>query len=315
MSQTTQSDFHPGECPAPWIGDNPESGERRQYIKAFFAWKSPYEVHRYDELKKEAEKTTALALKKAGWKGKEVSGKYFAFMVDMIMWECFFERSRPNGPAWPWKTAPNIAVGYRETYSVCYDALRRLPDSELRFTVKSEDKPVEEDVEEEPVEEELLEEEPAENEPSAESVLGYKKAFLDKLHEQISDLSDRRPANSSDRGVYDEIHALVDRTRSQLCIEYGKQHMSTASLDPVPLDDREKIQFKDEIERLNGEVSKRDKVIEKLGKEKNEPDDGLFIQDDGSKRTPKKFRVFSTPAHLDGRKRPRPNTPLMLEET
>ncbi|KAJ3505903.1 hypothetical protein NM208_g16143 [Fusarium decemcellulare] len=303
MSQTTQSDFHPGEFPVPWIGDNPEIGKRREYIKAFFAWKSPYEIHRYDELKKEAEKTTALALKKAGWKGKEVSGKYFAFVLsDLAL-------TAPRGHG---RLPPTIAVGYRETFSARYDKLRRLPDSELRFTVKSEDKPVEEDVEEDG-EEEPAEDEPAENEPSAESVLGYKKAFLDKLHEQISDLSDRRPAHSSDRGVYDEMHALVDRTRSQLCIEYSR-NMPTPSLEPVPLDDREKIEFKDEIERLKGEVSKRDKVIEELGKDKNEPYDGLFIQDDGSKKTPKKFRVFSTPAHLDGRKRPRPNTPLMLEE-
>lgn len=82
------SPAHSGErFPVAWIGDDPDAGVRRAYMRAYCEWMSPNEMHRYDELRDYADKAIALALRKAQW--KEVPGKFFAYMADMITWKCF----------------------------------------------------------------------------------------------------------------------------------------------------------------------------------------------------------------------------------
>lgn len=82
------SPAHPGErFPVRWIDNEPDASKRREYIRAYCEWMSPNEMHRYGELRDYADRAITLALKKAQW--KEVPGKFFAYMSDMITWKCF----------------------------------------------------------------------------------------------------------------------------------------------------------------------------------------------------------------------------------
>ncbi|KAH7265826.1 hypothetical protein B0J15DRAFT_579720 [Fusarium solani] len=238
---------HPGErFPVPWIGNEPDASKRREYIRAYCEWMSPNEMHRYGELRNYADRAITLALKKAQW--KEVPGKFFAYMSDMITWKCFFERSRPNEPEWPWKKRlrpePSDVVMSR-----CYDRLRREDDSALEPP-----QPVPAPVPE------LVLEPVAEPEPAARpflevsvpellsprSTLLTRKKELEVLYNGIDDIRNTSGLTVPFKAaqVFDRVQGHLLKEMNECGVTYTEKRFTTPPLNPVPLDDFELDQLK-----------------------------------------------------------------------
>ncbi|KAM0417410.1 hypothetical protein ACHAPT_012559 [Fusarium lateritium] len=231
------SNAHPGErFKTPWIGDQPEIYKRREYMEDYFKWMSPNEMHRYPKLREHAEKVIALALKRAQW--KEVSGKYFAYMVDMITWKCFFERSRPNDPEWPWKIIPPT-YGAGEAMSKRYNDLRRKDDSDLEPPTPVPEpipQPVPEVVVSEPLE------------PRSALIL-RKQTFLE-IYKRIMDIKSEYGIISEETAeVFNKLEKYLDKKDYQCGLDYTREGFKTPPLGPVPMSDLELHQYKDTIER------------------------------------------------------------------
>lgn len=80
--------FHSREkFPSPWIGDEPQIGQRRAYMLAYFDWLQPDEVHRNEELRQHAFETAASAFFEKGY--VSVFQKDFEWVVDRMVWMCF----------------------------------------------------------------------------------------------------------------------------------------------------------------------------------------------------------------------------------
>ncbi|KAJ4157855.1 hypothetical protein NW754_009505 [Fusarium falciforme] len=232
---------HPGDrFPVPWIGNEPDASKRREYIRAYCEWMSPNEMHRYGELRNYADRAITLAFKKAQW--KEVPGKFFAYMSDMITWKCFFERSRPNEPEWPWKKHlrpdPSDVVMSR-----CYDRLRREDDYALEPP-----QPVPAPVPElvlEPAARPFLEVAVPEL-LSPRSTLLTRKKELEELYNGIDDIRNTSGLTVPFKAaqVFDRVQGHLLKEMNECGITYTEKRFTTPPLNPVPLDDFELDQLK-----------------------------------------------------------------------
>ncbi|KAF4977672.1 hypothetical protein FZEAL_5837 [Fusarium zealandicum] len=227
-----ESAYHPDQVfPQPWVGDNPDIQKRRRYMKAFLEWMGPQEMHRYDELVREAEKAVALALKKAKW--REVSSHYFAFVVDKVIWEGFFERRRPQSPPWPWSTVPDIKTEYGHTLSAGYDNLRRMPLSDLQPS-----KPVV----------------PARPTIDIEKldrgiVLPIERDCLQKVELKMNDLA-LQWQSAEGRGVFNAVKSAIAKLIHLNGTGYSELGLPATIGEPVPLCDNERHKLTDEVDRL-----------------------------------------------------------------
>ncbi|EEU45350.1 uncharacterized protein NECHADRAFT_80952 [Fusarium vanettenii 77-13-4] len=243
------SPAHPGErFPVRWIGNEPDASERREYIRAYCEWMSPNEMHRYGELRDYADRAITLALKKAQW--KEVPGKFFAYMSDMITWKCFFERSRPNEPEWPWKKLlcpdPSDVV-----MSHCYDRLRLEDDSALEPP-----HPVPAPA---PVPELVLEP-VAQPKPAARSFLQVaipellsprstlltRSKELEELYNGIDDIRATSGLTVPFKAaqIFDRVQGHLLKEMNECGVTYTEKRFTTPPMNPVPLDDFELDQLK-----------------------------------------------------------------------
>ncbi|RSL89964.1 hypothetical protein CEP52_014732 [Fusarium oligoseptatum] len=254
------SPAHPGErFPVPWIGDDPDVSKRREYMMAYCEWMSPNEMHRYGELRDHADKAITLAFKKAQW--KEVPGKFFAYMSDMITWKCFFERSRPNEPEWPWKKRLR-PESTDVVMSCCYERFRRQDDSALEPpqpvpTPAPSAAPA-------PIPEFVLEH-VAEPEPTARpfpevavpellsprSTLLTRKKELEELYNEIDEIRKTSGLTVPFQAahVFDKVQGHLLKEKNECGVTYIEKRFTTPPLNPVPLDDFELDQLKHSLAR------------------------------------------------------------------